>query len=79
MFQLFSIGDRERKTEKESPVIKPTSLLNRERTQEFVNKQQVMRLRGLRMMDMGRLAPAPSTYFSKPGAMPMKSLEDFYR
>lgn len=70
--------DREKKTVVESPVTKPTSLLNRERTQDFVTKQQVLRLKGLRMMDGGRLAPAPSTYL-KTGAMPMNTLEDFYR
>ena len=74
---MFAV-DREKKTVVESPVIKPTSLLNRERTQEFVNKQQVLNLRGLRMMDGGRLAPAPSTYL-RTGPMPSKSLEDFYR
>ena len=70
--------DREKKTVVESPVTKPTSLLNRERTQEFISKQQVLKLRGLRMMDGGHLAPAPSTYL-RTGAMPSKSLEDFYR
>lgn len=73
-----STVDREKKTVVESPVTKPTSLLNRERTREFVSKQQVLKLRGLRMIDGGQLAPAPSTYL-RPTAMPLKSLEDFYR
>lgn len=73
--------DREKKTAKESPATKPTSLLNRERTQEFVSKQQMLRLRGMRLMDskFGQLVPAPSTYLTRAESMPVKSLEEFYR
>ncbi|XP_067946687.1 uncharacterized protein [Watersipora subatra] len=73
-----TIVDREKKTVIESPATKPTSLLNRERTQEFVSKQQLIKLRGLRMMDGGHLAPAPSTYLTH-DTMANKRLEDFYR